>query len=292
MIEAFLPFIVSESVAALHIIAERTDDSVDALVSVQHTKQINEWLSAPDPSINYAIALQQRHKDTGLWFIHSETFEVWKKDRGSFLWLYGIPGCGKTILSSAVVHDLKKTSHVPRVLLYFFFDFSDTNKQSFEKMLRTLLIQLYRQRENTRQQVDQLYTTCRKGSEQPTLEALVSTLRDTLSLVDEVTIVLDALDESKSREELLTWLKALMHDRSTILHVLVTARKEEDIASSIESWAQGQDMIAIQRDDVNEDIRAYVHDRIQHDDNLKRWHGRPEVQQNIEEMLMKKSDGM
>src|ERR1700733_4820680 len=85
-------------------------------------EKIERWLSPPNPSTNYNKALQQRQDGSGLWFLKINAFAKWKKKENSFLWLYGIPGCGKTILSSTIIEDLKRT--LPRQsLLYFYFDF-------------------------------------------------------------------------------------------------------------------------------------------------------------------------
>ncbi|KAF2811530.1 HET-domain-containing protein [Mytilinidion resinicola] len=70
--------------------------------------KIRQWLSPPDPSLNYEKALKQRQADTGLWFLESDEFAKWKIDTGSFLWLHGIPGCGKTILSSIILQNVLK----------------------------------------------------------------------------------------------------------------------------------------------------------------------------------------
>lgn len=71
-----------------------------------HSWKIQHWLSAPDPSINYNRALQQRHEGSGNWFLQSSEYSSWKTERDSFLWLHGMPGCGKTILSSTIIQDL------------------------------------------------------------------------------------------------------------------------------------------------------------------------------------------
>jgi hypothetical protein len=47
-----------------------------------------EWLSPPDPSINYNIARDSHHKDTAQWFTESSTFRDWKES-GSLLWIHG-----------------------------------------------------------------------------------------------------------------------------------------------------------------------------------------------------------
>jgi hypothetical protein len=51
-----------------------------------------------------------------------------------FLWLYGIPGCGKTILSSTIIEDVLYHYHDPTMaVIYFYFDFNDVEKQQYEK---------------------------------------------------------------------------------------------------------------------------------------------------------------
>ena len=61
-------------------------------------KELRSWLSATDSTSNHHRAREQRQADTGLWFVHGEDFAHWKDDQASFLWLHGIPGCGKTVL--------------------------------------------------------------------------------------------------------------------------------------------------------------------------------------------------
>src|SRR5439155_25271684 len=85
----------------------------------QRREKIERWLSPPDPSTNYNKALQQRHEGLGLWFLKGDVFAKWKTRQNSFLWLHGIPGCGKTILSSAIIKDLD--SKLSSQALYFYF---------------------------------------------------------------------------------------------------------------------------------------------------------------------------
>jgi adenylylsulfate kinase-like enzyme len=55
------------------------------------------------PLCNYQKALKQRQHDTGLWCLDREQYASWKTDDASLLWQYGIPGSGKTILSSTIL---------------------------------------------------------------------------------------------------------------------------------------------------------------------------------------------
>jgi hypothetical protein len=49
---------------------------------------LREWLSPPDPSVNYRNALESYHKGTTTWFTQGDTFTDWKKS-GSLMWIYG-----------------------------------------------------------------------------------------------------------------------------------------------------------------------------------------------------------
>ncbi|KAF2728404.1 HET-domain-containing protein, partial [Polyplosphaeria fusca] len=109
--------------------------------------KILRWLAAPDPSVNYQKAFKQRQQDTGLWFLESELYTNWRVDDASSIWLYGIPGCGKTILSSTVLQDILQHCDIKlgQVAAYFYFDFNDVKKQHADLMLRSLVCQLLQQ---------------------------------------------------------------------------------------------------------------------------------------------------
>jgi len=96
------------------------------LVLDEKLVNIPRWLAAPDPSPNYQKALKQQQAGTGCWFLDSEKYKNWKTDDASFIWLYGIPGCGKTILSSAIVQSLFEycTDDPGKVIAYFYFNFT------------------------------------------------------------------------------------------------------------------------------------------------------------------------
>jgi len=261
----------------------------------QRREKIERWLSPPDPSTNYNKALQQRHEGSGLWFLKSDTFAKWKKRQNSFLWLHGIPGCGKTILSSAVVKNLDSTSSHP--LLYFYFDFTDTNKQTLTSMLRSLISQLYYKHAETSKQLDALYSSYEDGRRQPTIESLCKVLLHMIEQVEEVWLVLDALDECCTRkgpptEGVLSWIREVLNSEQGNVHLLVTSRPEQDIESEVMEFADNDDIVPIQSSLITDDIRAYVRTRVREDNALKRWRSRSDVQDEIETRLTNKAKGM
>ena len=121
-------------------------------------------------------------------------------ERDSFLWLKGIPGYGKTILSSSVVVDLEQDA-TSRSFVYFYFDFNDFVKQSTEKMTRSLFHQLYHNQIDLRKEVDALYSSCNNGDRQPDSASLLKLFQSMVQQAGELWIVLDALDECPGRKD-------------------------------------------------------------------------------------------
>ena len=101
--------------------------AVADLGAEQMRSKVMRWLSSPDVSINHIRAIKDRHQGTGDWFIKGEDFLRWKAREHFLLWLHGIPGCGKTILSSTIIEELKSGPSACPVI-YFYFDFNDEEK--------------------------------------------------------------------------------------------------------------------------------------------------------------------
>jgi len=51
-------------------------------------QDLRNWLSPPDPSVNYNTASDAHHEGTALWFTNGNAFQDWKES-GSLLWLHG-----------------------------------------------------------------------------------------------------------------------------------------------------------------------------------------------------------
>jgi Cdc6-like AAA superfamily ATPase len=270
---------------------EVAGEAVQELQLSHHQREIKKWLSAPDPSTNYSNALEKRYEDTGLWFINGEAFERWKERPNSFLWLHGIPGCGKTVLSSTIIEHLKSNIEPDQPLLYFYFDFSDANKQTFENMLRSLVNQLYQEQPKTRHHLDQIWKSHKGSNQHLSKQSLKAILLAMLSDVNKVSIVLDALDESTTRREVTACLKSILELGSNC-RILVTARREEDIETAFRHWTEPEDRISIRESDIDGDIRAYVSHTVRNSNELDRWQSRPGVQDEIESKLVERADGM
>ncbi|KAK5689256.1 hypothetical protein LTR17_026392 [Elasticomyces elasticus] len=230
----------------------------------EHSQQtkLDKWLSAPNASSNYDKALKQRHDGTGIWFLQSDAFTHWKDSQNSFLWLNGIPGCGKTVLSTVVIEHLgtlrNQNDSLFVAVIYFYFDFSDETKRTVDSMACLLISQCSCQSRSAQRQLDQQFNSYVQGNKQPATEALLATLLSILEHMGQVRIVLDALDECTTRKELLQWIEGLVAPRAKTLQVIVTSRREHDIELGISSWARVEESLSLQGAAVNDDIRAFL----------------------------------
>jgi hypothetical protein len=256
--------------------------------------KICSWLSAPDPSTNYHKAHKQRQAETGIWLLEGEQFTRWKKSAASRLWLYGIPGCGKTILSSTIIEHLLQHCHddTSMVTAYFYFDFNDTQKQDPELMLRSLLCQLLQSSVGILKGVDALFSSCENGRRNPSSHALLQVTKEAAQEFTHVYVVLDALDECTHRLELMDMLEAVAEWQLDNLHLLMTSRKERDIERSLEEYIREGDTVCLQRDVVDKDIQRYVQQRLRVDKGLAKWNKDAAVRQEIEAALMHGARGM
>lgn len=225
-------------------------------------------------------------------FLRVNFLKSGKSESRQHLWLYGIPGCGKTVLSSTIIEHLrqnrKDSSHI---VLDFFFDFSDARKQSVDQLIRSLVAQLYSRHEHSRKELNILLSKC-GGRQQPTTESLFATLQGMMRSAKKVQIVIDALDECQTRKDLLSWLQKLASSGDRNIYLLATSQREQELESGLASRGSENSFIPIQQDPVDSDICACVHGVLRGENEFQRWRKQPKVLEEIETGLMKKAHGM
>ena len=175
---------------------------------------------------------------------------------------------------------------------YFYFDFNDSTKQYHDKMLRSLIIQLFSNHQSIPEPLLSLYKSCQDGAKPPQTKDFETLLKALIDLYEKTFIVLDALDECEDRQDLLNFLESAIRWKSQKLNIVMTSRKLKDFEdffdAEIEEWTR----ISIQNENVDEDIRSYVYGKLQNDRKFKRWQGQPKAREEIVTRLMEKSDGM
>lgn len=155
-------------------------------------------------------------------------------------------------------------------------------------MICSLITQLSLRYKGTPRVLAALFSSNLNGERHPTSDTLLTTLGQMIREFDETFVILDALDECKERASLLEDIEEMAGWQMEKLHILVTSRRENDIKESLEPLINDENVVCIQSELVNDDVRAYVHERLLTDRGLRRWQKKPEVRQEIETTLMGK----
>uniref|UniRef100_L2FBA5 Nacht and ankyrin domain protein n=1 Tax=Colletotrichum fructicola (strain Nara gc5) TaxID=1213859 RepID=L2FBA5_COLFN len=132
---------VNEKMGATQETTLSVKATVDAMKLDSHSQKIQKWLAAPNPNTNANHARELRHAGTGAWLLENPAFKNWISGACKQLWLCGMPGCGKTVLSTTILDRLIEDNGL--IILSFFFDFRDPRKQNKNGLLRSLALQLY-----------------------------------------------------------------------------------------------------------------------------------------------------
>ncbi|GIZ48213.1 hypothetical protein CKM354_001128200 [Cercospora kikuchii] len=262
-------------------------------VAAQKTERfqmIVEWLSSPDPWTNHQTARQLHEPLSGAWLLQSDLYQDWKNSSTRHLWMHGKPGCGKTVLCSTAIEDIKEhCQNCPNAgYAIFYFSFSETQKQQITHLLRSLIVQLG-WREPAFSILKQLYN--RPNRIALGLGELERTLLACFEAYDTVFLLLDALDESPEDDDvrcgLLEWIVRASQKTSNV-QIFATGRKISDIEGSMAKISA--EPIAIAPRAVDVDIRRYIATQLDRNHWLSRMD--EETKALIEDTISDRADGM
>jgi len=178
--------------------------------------------------------------------------------------------CRVTSDSSTIIEDLLAyASSSSRIAVaYFYFDYSDTDRQSVRSLMKSLLGQLCKQRPDLPDCVRLLFDRHDDGQQQPREIDLRAALASVIESFPQVYLALDALDECTEREELMEFLDELLSSNIRGLHLLSTSRQERDIEIG---FCDHQPVkVGLEEEHVNGDIKLHIRSKLTRDLRLKR----------------------
>ncbi|KAH8647874.1 hypothetical protein BX600DRAFT_484435 [Xylariales sp. PMI_506] len=181
-----------------------------------------------------------RVKGTCEWFFNDERFHKWRdSNTSSLLWVSAGPGCGKSVLSRALIDDHRlSTSLTTATICYFFFKDGDEGRRYSMNALCAILHQLFKQDLSGdlikyALSSHKFQGTKLTGNFSELWRLLVASAKS--SDAEEIICVLDALDEcdKNSREQLIDSLKDLYCQPRELqnlkLKFLITSRPYDDL---------------------------------------------------------------
>jgi len=272
---------------------EEVRDTVQDLKAADEKNSVLMWLDGPDPSMNHNTAKAKRELGSCEWLITSKEFTSWFRSpaEDQLLWLHAFPGAGKTILISAIIdHLCSLPLSDSYTVIYYYFDFRDTSKQTYTGLIRSLVHQICAKTKTVPQSALELFTTCTNAK--PSGTQLLELLKDLLSQQLRTFLVIDALDEcpeseDHERKQVLAALAEIKGLEIPSLSIFVASRTEADIKQSMDVICDAD--IDVHAALTNEDIRLHVRAQMMIDPKLKRWD--QSIKNGIEEELMKKAGG-
>jgi len=184
-------------------------------------RDIQKWLSPPDPWKNYNIACKMRHGESGVWFVSGITFSQWKESgQNSLLWIHGkrqlppstyyfaetnsflllVAGSGKSVIwyvnpsifssrelmvlaSSTIIENIENMHKAGRAsLAMHYYDFREDQKKDLRGLLSSVLFQLCDQSDSYYNILSTFHSAHRDGAQSPSDGDLTQCLKDLLRI--------------------------------------------------------------------------------------------------------------
>ncbi|KIV86312.1 hypothetical protein PV11_01930 [Exophiala sideris] len=205
---------------------------------VPHVKDIANWLAAGVYTEHQGDFFSKVHPGTGKWIFTDPVYRKWLDGGLNRLLLSGIPGAGKTILASNIIHDLQNrfTQRDASAVAFFYSSFKRHADQSSLSITSSLVRQLFLQGSKNSHDVLNLYEELNKDEPPARLnqKEISASLESLLLGFSRVIFIFDALDEcqgpngpgDKPWEDVLTLLYRLQDklNSKVVVQILATSR--------------------------------------------------------------------
>jgi hypothetical protein len=158
---------------------------------------IIDWLTPIDYSTQQNDFISRQQEGTGQWLLDSKQFQDWHNKGRQTLFCPGIPGAGKTIMTSIVVGHLntKFQNNTSIGIAYLYCNFKRQQEQKPADLLSSLLKQLVQEQPSVPESVKGLYQRHKDKGSRPSLEEILKLLHSIATDYSRVFILIDALDE-------------------------------------------------------------------------------------------------
>ena len=290
---------VNDSITLLNAFTlQQTRDDTIKLVRYQESqeqrtidheqKAILDWLTPINYFPQQNDFIKQRQAGTGQWLLDSAEFKTWIGTKKQTLFCPGIPGAGKTILTSTVVDDLSRRfqGDTNAVIAYVYCNFKRQIEQTLEDLLASLLKQMAQGRFSLPESIKSLYHHYKPKNAQPSVDDISKVLQSVAAKYSRVFILVDALDECRISDGCQANLLSHISELQTKcgVNLFATSRFIPDITERF----KGDLILEIRAN--KQDVQRYVKGHI---DELPRFVRRDlDLQQEISSEIVQAIDGM
>ena len=218
--------------------------------------EILNWLTPIDYGPQHSDFLKRRQPGTGQWLLDSVEYQAWLNTAKQTLFCPGIPGAGKTILTSIVVDNLCNRFHNDATvgIAYVYCNFRRKDEQKIDALLASLLKQLAQSQVSLPGSVKDLYDRHKRKQTRPSSDEILRALQSTAGSYSRVFIIVDALDECQvsdgCRTKLLSEIFSLQAKHGA--NLFATSRSIPEITEKFQSSIFLEIRASI------EDVRRYL----------------------------------
>ncbi|KAM0799116.1 ankyrin repeat-containing domain protein [Usnea florida] len=245
----------------------------------EEMRRIISWISPLNFPSKHQDIFAKHQKGTGSWLFNDPKFLAWKTGKERILWCPGVPGAGKTVITSMVVDHLNTTSKEPDVAVVgIYCDYNEFNQQSTPKYIASLLVQLLQKRSFIPREVEKAFEIHGSRQSYPTLPEYIELLKMQMDSLTRVYIIIDALDECTQtngvRDELFEGVTMLPE----CVSIMITSRYIPDLEILLENALR----LDIRAHD--EDVHIHVVSRLKAE---KHWARRIRLDSGLQSKIAK-----
>jgi len=279
--------------------------------------KILDWLTPIDYAPQQNDYIKRRQAGTGQWLLDSIQYQDWLKVKKQTLFCPGIPGAGKTILTSVVINYLYNKFRKGDVqddgnqddgnqddgnqddgnqddgnqddgnigIAYLYCNFKRQDEQKAEDLLVNLLKQLSQDRPSLPGCVKTLHESHKDKRTRPSLDEISKALQSVAALYSMVFIIVDALDECQAgscRQRFLTEIFNLQAKYGA--NLLATSRFIPEITGKFSRSA------SLEIRASKEDIKRYLKGHMTQLPSFDEWS--TQLQDEIKTVISDAVDGM
>lgn len=271
-------------------VTQATKDGVDQLNKRQDDQErqvIIDWLTKID-YIPQQIDFTSKCQDgTGQWVLDSNEFQTWLNTSRQTLFCPGMPGGGKTMITSIIVNYLctsyRKDANIG--IAYIYCNFRNQEKQEPAQIFASLLRQLVQGRPCVPECVKSFYRL-HKDKPGPPPNKILNILHAITAEYSRTFIVIDALDEIQVSDggciELLSEIFNIQ--TKTGINLFATSRLLPEILQAFKG------SISLEISASRDDVRMYLEGHMTRLPSCVRRNSA--LQENIKTEIVKAVDGM
>ncbi|KAJ6154822.1 hypothetical protein N7485_013191 [Penicillium canescens] len=218
-------------------------------------------------------------KDTCEWFFKDERFRKWRNTNTStVLWVSASPGCGKSVLSRALIDEQHLYRSVATTVCYFFFKDGAESRMHATDALSAILHQLFEH--DTENHLIKFALPSHRAHGHKLSTNFSELWQILLKCVEspttgDIVVLLDALDECKSEswksllEKLVEFYSQRPSDQPSKLKFLITSRPYDDIELHFRRFLKASTYFAFDADEnsgeIGKDIDKVIDAKMEND---------------------------